>query len=155
VDVDTLAIGRPKPEKLTEVPPLPPKEEGTEGQQVEYLDKLELSLQTVIAECNRVGSNFELFHMELENSGEGERKHREALAHTIAKLQDGVGEVNTRVQLLAAKMGDAPFGSEKETQSLWEAVSQLEASTGRIQQEMERVRREGPEERNKHADNPG
>jgi hypothetical protein len=62
------------------------------------------------------------FHRIQYKLGEGEKEYRLELSGSISNLQRALGEANTRLQLLSAKVGADNVTSEQGSLSVWKCV---------------------------------
>jgi hypothetical protein len=96
------------------------------AQPEEYARAQMIGLETVLAEWHRVAENFDTLFAEFNKLGKGEKKSRLALSGSISNLQTALGEANTRVQLLSAKVGADDVASEQGSLSVWECVGSIQ-----------------------------
>jgi hypothetical protein len=113
--VDTIPVGIGKAEAVEVI-----KDHMTmaDGPDQEYA--MNSSIQTVLAEWNKVSAGIDLFNAEFGKLGRGKEKTREYISTTVFKIHDAIWDTDARAYLLAARIGrDNTMASRGGAKSVW------------------------------------
>ena len=84
------------------------------------------ALLVMIEEWPSIKNNFERLSEELKSNGASESKFREVLAATVSSLQAVVHDSDSKIQLLASRIGENRIASDGGSLTCWDAIKQLQ-----------------------------
>jgi hypothetical protein len=108
---------------LADVFPLGP-DDSRETQSV----KIEQALRKIFGDWNKIKSNFQTFHQEIDSAAKSETKFRNSITDVISNMQDATRETDIRVQILQASPGGQVDDPEGGPMSIWEALARPRTS---------------------------
>jgi hypothetical protein len=126
--VDTIPVGVGKAEAVEVI-----KDHMTmaDGPDREYA--MNTSIQTVLAEWNKVCAGIELFNGEFGKLGKGEEKTRESISTTVFKIHDAIRNTDAWAYLLAARIRrDNTMASGEGAKSVWDTLRRVCNSLGEV-----------------------
>jgi hypothetical protein len=93
--------------------------------------KVEQALRKIFGDWNKIESNFQTVHQEIDSVAKTETKFRNSVTDVIGKMQDATRETDIRVQILQASLGGQVDDPEGGPMSIWEAIARLRTSGSR------------------------
>jgi hypothetical protein len=84
------------------------------------------ALFTLVDEWGKVKGNFDSLNMELRTQAVSESQFRDVLASTISALQGVVHDSDSKIQLLASRIGENRMASDGGSLTCWDAIKQLQ-----------------------------
>jgi hypothetical protein len=79
----------------------------------------------LFAEWNRLEATFNMIHLKLNGTANGEQRYREVVQKTMMEMQGSIREADTRINVLYAAIGQDIKSSEEDTLSVWESIAAL------------------------------
>jgi hypothetical protein len=123
-NVPVLSIARGSP--LANVFPLMP-DKTAENQSM----KVEQALRKIFGVRNKIETNFQTVHLELDSTARSETKYRNTVNSVIGDIQEAIQQTDNHVQILQASLGKQVDDPESRPMLIWEAIARLRADAAR------------------------
>jgi hypothetical protein len=94
------------------------------------------TLSTLLEEWSKVKHNFDLLNRNLRTQSVSESQFRDVLASTISALQGVVHDSDSKIQLLASRIGESRVASDGGSLTCWDAVKQLQEEMDTIKESL-------------------
>jgi hypothetical protein len=87
-------------------------------------------LKDILSNWKTIAGNFRMIILEFDQNGREEMKYREVVNSSVAKIQDAIHALDSKIQLLETRIGTKNV--KDGTVSLWEAVGELRENAQEI-----------------------
>jgi hypothetical protein len=94
------------------------------------------ALFAILEEWSKVKNNFKLIIRELKTQSVSESQFRDILATTISALQGVVHDSNSKIQLLASRIGENRCASDGGSLTCWDTIKQLQTEMETVQESL-------------------
>jgi hypothetical protein len=87
--------------------------------------EVEQALRKIFGDWNKIESNFQSVHLELDTTARSETRYRNTVNDVIEDIQEGLQQTDHQAQILQASIGDSVDDPEGGPMSVWEAICML------------------------------
>jgi hypothetical protein len=87
--------------------------------------KVKQALRKLFGDWNKIESNFQTVHQEIDSAAKSETKFRNSVSDVISNMQDATREMDIRVQILQASLGGQVDDPEGGPMPIWDPVARL------------------------------